>query len=112
MTHYYRGYYDQFNDIGGCPILNVGTDSKNINPSLFRLAQTTAQKLETGIEQILLDGIAAGELRKSIDTKKTARNIYSMIEGSVFMAATHNDRVYMINMMDHIDEMIREKLIT
>lgn len=112
LTSYYRGYYDYSSAIGGCPVLNVGTDAKNMNPSLFRLAQTTSRKLEAGIEQILLDGIDTGELKKSIDTKKTARNIYSMIEGSVFMATTHNNRIYMNNMMDHIDEMIKEKLIS
>jgi hypothetical protein len=33
-----------------------------------------------------------------------------MIEGSIFMAFTHEDRTYIDNMMDMIDFLIDEKL--
>ncbi|MEQ9266712.1 MAG: TetR/AcrR family transcriptional regulator [Balneolaceae bacterium] len=111
ITNYYRGYYDLTKISGGCPILNVGADTKHINPVLFRLVKSIARKLEGSIAEIISKGIKNGEFRNDLDAKKSARNIYSMMEGSVFMASTHDNRIYLINMMDHIDEMIRFKML-
>lgn len=111
ITNYYRGYYDLTKISGGCPILNVGADTKHINPVLFRLVKSIARKLEDSIHDIISNGIKAGEFRKELDARTSARNIYSMMEGSVFMASTHDERLYLINMMDHIDEMIKFRML-
>ncbi len=111
ITNFYRGYYDLTKDSGGCPILNVGSDTRFVNPVLFKLVRITAKKLEDSIADILLLGTKSGEFKKELDIGKTARNIYSMLEGSVFMATTHDDRTYLVSMMDHLDTMIKEKII-
>ena len=111
ITGYYRGYFDITKPVGGCPILNVGSDAHHTNPVLFRLVKLTSKRLEEDILHIILDGIEQGEFKKTTDSGKVARNMYSMIEGSVFMATTHEDRNYIIHMMDHIEEMIQEKLM-
>ena len=111
LTNYYRGYYDLTKDKGGCPILNVGSDTRFVNPVLFKMVRITAKKLEDSIGDILLLGVKNGEFKKDLDIKKTTRNIYSMLEGSVFMATTHNDRMYLVSMMDHLDMLIKEKII-
>ncbi|GAB5408550.1 MAG: TetR/AcrR family transcriptional regulator [Balneolaceae bacterium] len=111
ITNFYRGYYDYTKFSGGCPILNVGSDTKHVNPTLFRMVKRTARKLEESITSILLEGVQNNEFKSDLDISKSARNIYSMIEGSVFMAVTHDDRTYLINMMDQIEEIIREKFI-
>lgn len=110
ITSFYRGYYDSTKKLGGCPILNIGTDANHTNPILHNMVKVTTNKLEGSIEQIILTGIENHEIKKDIDTKKMARNFYSMIEGCMFMATIHNDRSYLINMMDHIDEIIKTKL--
>lgn len=110
ITNFYRGYYDHTKQSGGCPILNVGSDTKYTNPVLFRLVKVLSRKLEKDIEGLILDGIKAGEFNKEMDIKKMARNLYSMIEGSMFMATIHDDRTYLNNMMDHVDEIIKEKI--
>lgn len=112
ITNYYRGYYDLTKSTGGCPILNVGSDTRFVNPILFKMVRITAKKLEDSIVDILYLGIENGEFKKDLDIKKTGRNIYSMLEGSVFMATTHEDRSYLVSMMDHLDLMIKEKIIT
>lgn len=111
ITNYYRGYYDQTKLSGGCPILSVGNDTKHVNPTLFRLVKHTARKLEESIALIILEGVQNQEFKKTLDVPKSAKNIYSMIEGSAFTAVTHDDRSYLISMMDHIDELIREKIV-
>lgn len=111
ITNYYRGYYDKAQLMGSCPILSVGNDTKHVNPCLFRLVNHTAKKLEGTIGKIILEGIGNQEFKKNLDVHSIARNIYSMIEGSAFMAITHDDRIYLISMMEHIETFIREKMV-
>lgn len=111
LTDYYRSYYDFTKGVGGCPILNVGSDTNHTNPVLFRLVKTASTKLEAGIEQIIRDGVEKEELKGGLDSEMEARNLYSMIEGSIFMASIHNNNDYLNDMMDLIDERIKEKLL-
>ena len=111
ITNFYRGYYDSTKFTGGCPILNVGNDSKHTNPTLFRIVKHTAKKLEESIASILLEGIKNNEFRSGIDVSKLAKNIYSMIEGSVFMSVTHDDRSYILSMIDLIEDLIKDDVL-
>jgi len=106
MTSFYKDYYNVSKHAGGCPILNVGIDAKYNNPDLFTAAKEEAIKLLKGLNIIIKKGIRNGEIKKEIEARKYAQNIYSMIEGAVFMAATHEDNEYMDNMLDHIDDLI------
>lgn len=106
MTKYHRGYYKLTKKIGGCPILNVGLDSKYINPLLFKAAKKVSSQFVDGLVEILKDGKRKGEFNKKINPVETAKNILSMIEGSTFMALTHDDNKYIVHAMDFIDNTI------
>jgi hypothetical protein len=86
ITDYYRNYYSSIINIGGCPILNVNIDTKNNNERLHQLSKQVAQRLVDDLERIVFEGIENNEISKMINPDIEAKNIYSMIEGSVFMA--------------------------
>lgn len=111
LTKFYREYYDFSREYGGCPILNVATDTNNLNPRLFQVVTDVSLKLEDTLIQLIQDGIDKFEIKKSINAKIYARNIYAMIEGCIFMAFIRKDKVYITEIMNHIDLMIKEKLI-
>ncbi|OCX53813.1 hypothetical protein BEL04_05880 [Mucilaginibacter sp. PPCGB 2223] len=111
LTDYYRGYYDIIAQSGGCPILNVSTDANHINPALFDLAKKVSKRLENDLIAIIQTGIDNREIKENIDASAYGKNIYAMIDGSIFMALTHNDSMYISNMMDMIDELITGKLM-
>ncbi|WP_259071114.1 TetR/AcrR family transcriptional regulator [Mucilaginibacter sp. X4EP1] len=111
LTNYYRNYYDVISMNGGCPILNMGADSNNINPALFEAVKKVSKRLEMDLIGIIQTGINNGEIRSNIDADMYGKNIYAMIEGSVFMAITRHDGSYLNNMMDMIDQLIQEKFI-
>lgn len=111
LTNYYREYYDKVNDYGGCPILNIAADTNNLNSKLFNAVKSVAKKLEQSLEQIITEGIERNEIKKGINPKLFTKNIYAMIEGSVFMAFIHKDKVYISEMMNHLDDVIKEKLM-
>jgi len=110
LTKYYRDYYIQSLASGGCPILNVGVDAKYNNPELFKAAQEVSQKIVRKLTIIIKKGIRKKEIKKKIDADLYARNIYSMIEGGVFMASVHEDNNYLLNILDQVDIIIKKKL--
>ncbi|OIQ41764.1 MAG: TetR family transcriptional regulator [Bacteroidetes bacterium MedPE-SWsnd-G1] len=111
LTNYYREYYDFVNDYGGCPILNIASDTNNLNDKLFEAVKEVAKKLEESLEELIQVGISENEIKKGVNAKMISKNIYSMIEGSVFMAFMHKDKVYILEMMNHIDEVIKKELL-
>lgn len=106
ITNYQRTYYDLVKNIGGCPMLRVGVDTKFINPLLFKSAQQLSQKFTIGLTNIITDGIANNEIKKDVDALKQAKIILSLIEGGSLLAFTHNDASYIAANMDFIDETI------
>lgn len=111
LTNFYREYYDFVNDYGGCPVLNIASDTNNVNYKLFKSVKEVAKKLEQSLVVIIENGINRNEIRKGINAKLISKNIYSMIEGSVFMAFMHQDQLYITEMMHHIDAVIKDQLV-
>jgi TetR/AcrR family transcriptional repressor of nem operon len=112
MIGYYRAYYEVVDKEGGCPILNMGTDANNNNPELFDAVKVVIMKLETSVVELIRLGISEGGLKQDTDAVVFGRNIYCMIEGGVFMAVTHKDRSYLTGMMDLIENLLKEKIIS
>lgn len=110
LTKYYRDYYNQSLASGGCPILNVGVDAKYNNPELFKAAREVSQKIIRKLTIIIKTGIRKKEIKKKVDADLYARNIYSMIEGGVFMASVNEDNNYLLNILDQVDLVIENKL--
>jgi len=106
ITNYYRTYYDLVNNIGGCPMLRVGVDTKFNNPLLFEKAQKLSKTFLIGLEKIINEGIDNGEIKKITDASQKAQLILSIIEGSSLLTFTHNDNSFLTNTMDYIDNEI------
>ncbi len=106
ITQYYRNYYQMSIELGGCPVLNVGTDAKNLNPLLFAAAKEISNKLINGIEKIIKDGQNDGEILQGADPRLYSRNLYSMIEGGIFTALTNEDESFLLDVLDHIDQQL------
>lgn len=106
ITEYHRNYYDLVKDRGGCPLLRVGVDTKFINPALFKAAKALSQKMINGLTNIIKDGILNREIQQDINAVEYAKVILCMIEGSSVLAFTHNDKTYIANAMDFIDDNI------
>ncbi len=110
ITEYQRSYYDLVKDIGGCPMLRAGVDTKFINPLLFKAAQNLSQKFTIGLTNIINDGMINNEIKSNINADQYAKIILSLIEGSSLLAFTHNEPTYIYNAMDFIDSSIVESI--
>ncbi len=110
LTNYFRNYYDLVKLRGGCPVLNVGIDAKHNNPALFEETKKAASRLMKGLARIIQFGIDSSEIKQSVDPAKYARIIYAMIEGAVFMSLLYEDRSYLSEVVDSIDDIITTQL--
>jgi len=88
----------------------VSTDANHINPALFDLAKKVSKRLENDLIVIIQTGIDDHEIKQDIDATAYGKNIYAMVDGSIFMALTHHDKTYIDSMMDMIDQLVIDKL--
>jgi len=110
LTDFYRTYNKQTLPLGGCPVLNVGIDSNNTNPELFKRVKDIAKKLTDSITAIVIEGQSKGVIKPEQDADLYGGRIFSFIEGSIFTSVLLKDDKYLIDMMDHIDDMITNEL--
>lgn len=110
ITNYQRNYYHLVKDMGGCPMLRVGVDTKYINPLLFQVASSLSQQMLKGLAKIIKDGISSQEFKPNIDAEEYAKAMLALIEGSSLLAFTHNDESYISNAMNFIEHTIIEQI--
>lgn len=110
LTNFYREYYKNSNSLGGCPILNVGVDANNTNPELLERVKNVVLKLKNNISMVIEEGIIKREIKEGVNTKKYGGRIFSIIEGAAFTSVLLQDPSYLLDMMDHLDNMITNEL--
>lgn len=106
ITDFYRNYLDFMHLNGGCPILNIGVDANNQNEQLLARVRNIIRKLEKSMADIIVEGMACGEMKAGVDAELYGKRLFAMIQGAIFMTLTLNDNSYILDMMNHIDSMI------
>ena len=110
LTDFYR-HYDEFTEeLGGCPILNVGVDAKYNNRLLSSAARETVRTIEGKIALVLEDGMRRGEIKLPVPPLQFAKQLFTMIQGAVAMATITNDRKYLINTIAYLDVLIAREI--
>ncbi|WP_247672641.1 TetR/AcrR family transcriptional regulator [Aquimarina sp. MMG016] len=110
VTDFYRNYYNYTQEIGGCPVLNMGVDAKHQIPALFQHVQFTIGKIQSNVAKLIDSGKKLGEINTQINSMLYAKRLYSMITGAIFMTHTMDDNSYLMETMDQIDKMIHNEL--
>ena len=110
ITNFHRNYYDKLVEYGGCPIVNVGTDTIHTNPALFARVKYVIDRMQGSLAAIIEDGIFKGEIKDNVNAMRYGVRIYSLIQGAVFTSMMTNDEQSLIDMMNHVDHMIQTEL--
>lgn len=106
LTDFYRQYDVFSNEIGGCPVLNVGVDSKYNNPLLAAAVKETVRIIEGKIALVLEVGINQGELKIPVTPLQFAKQLYTMLQGAIAMNTISGDRKYLLNTIAYLDQLI------
>jgi AcrR family transcriptional regulator len=110
ITNFYRDYYVHRINFGGCPILNVGVDANHTNPELFKRVKEVLIRLQNRISEIIIQGQEQNEIKNEIDALQYGSRIFSLIQGSVFTSVMLEDDKYLLDMMNHLDHIIKTEL--
>lgn len=111
LTEFYRNYYHVTKKFGGCPILNVGVDSKFQNPALLKRVREVMTKLQKSIATIIQEGIDQKQFKENVNPDVISLRILSQIEGGAFITNLMDNEQHMKDVMDQIDRMIATEVI-
>ncbi|MGS2739407.1 TetR/AcrR family transcriptional regulator [Sinomicrobium sp. M5D2P17] len=97
IVDFYSKYSDFSRAMGGCPILNIGVDSNHQNEKLLHGVRNIIRKIEKSLADIIEEGKSSGELKANLNASESARQMFSMIEGAIFMSLTMDDTSYILS---------------
>ncbi len=112
LADFYRNYYDFSQELGGCPIINVGVDANHQNETLLEKVQHVIKLIERDLATIIEEGKANGEIRKAIVSETYAKRFYALLQGGTFMAHTLRDNSYAIDAANVISDVVKQQFRT
>ncbi len=110
LTRFYRNYDIFSKEMGGCPILKVGTDAQYNNGLLAAAVRETLKTVEGKIAVVLENGVNKGELKLPVTPLQFAKQLFTMLMGAVTMATITEDRKYLVNTVAYIDVLINREI--
>lgn len=110
LLQFYK-QYDVFTlPMGGCPILNVGVDAQGNNKLLAAAVKETIKDMEGKIALVLENGANAQEISLPVPPLQFAKQLFTMIQGSVAMSTMTRDRKYLINTLTYLEHLVRQEI--
>ncbi|MFD0861854.1 TetR/AcrR family transcriptional regulator [Sungkyunkwania multivorans] len=109
LTDFYRNYYHFSQELGGCPIINVGVDANNQNDAFMKKVQDVIELIEHYLAKLIDEGKEIGEIRKTIMSQTYAKRFYSLLQGATFMAQTMKDNSYIHDAANVISDTINQR---
>ena len=88
------------NEMGGCPLLNFGTEADDTNPDLKQRVAKMIRKSQQRMARAIEEGKASGEFDKGTDASIFAVKMFTMIEGGIFAARVTNNKATMKTIVD------------
>ena len=103
-------YHDNLatNEMGGCPMLNFGTEADDTNPDLRQRVAKTIKKSQQRIARVIEEGQAAGEFNKQTDASIFAIKMFTMIEGAIFASRVTSNKALMKTIVEVLKKEIDE----
>ena len=103
--------YDVFTlKMGGCPILNVGIDAQHNNRLLAAATKETIKDIEGKIALVLENGVNSSEFKIPVTPLQFAKQLFTIIQGSVAMATLTKDRKYLLNTVTYLEVLVKREL--
>lgn len=110
LTKFFRNYDIFTQEMGGCPVLNVGVDAQHNNKLLSAAAKETINAIEGKIALVLENGVNKGELKLPVPPLQFAKQLYTMLQGAVAMSTMTRDRKYLMNTVAYLEQLVKKEL--
>ena len=110
LMNFYRNYNEYNQPMGGCPVLNVGVDSKHNNRLLSAAAKETIRTIEGKIALVLEKGVNNGEYKLPVTPLQFAKQLFTMLQGAVAMTTMTDDSKYLFNTIAYLEQLVKREL--
>ncbi|RUS45079.1 TetR/AcrR family transcriptional regulator [Cohnella sp. AR92] len=77
--------------VGGCPLLNLATESDDGHPVLRERAHSGLESTLGSMKSIILEGIQSGEFKADLDADALATFTLSVMEGGIMISKLDGD---------------------
>ncbi|WP_218080572.1 TetR/AcrR family transcriptional regulator [Anthocerotibacter panamensis] len=95
---------------GGCPLMNTAIESDDRGGPLLEHARAAMQQWHQAIHQLVLRGIAQGEIAPDADETLVATLLISSLEGALMLSKLYADGTYMQTMADHLHAYLEDQV--
>jgi len=110
LTDFYKNYDQLIEELGGCPVLNIGVDAQNNNSQLAAAAHEVAKTIEGKIALVLENGVNQKEIKLPVPPLLFAKQLYTMLQGAIAMATISGDRKYLLNTVAYLEVLINREI--
>ena len=110
LTKFYRNYDIFTQELGGCPVLNMGVDAQDNNKLLAAAASETIKTIEGKIALVLEKGVNNNELHLPVTPLQFAKQFYTMLQGAVAMSTITRDRKYLMNTVAYLEVLVKNEI--
>ena len=110
LIDFYKKYDVFTQNMGGCPILNVGIDAQHNNRLLAAATKETIREIEGKIALVFENGIKDGEFKIPVTPLQFAKQLFTILQGAIAMATLTKDRKYLLNTVTYLDVLIKREL--
>ncbi len=86
--------------MGGCPLLNFGTEADDTNQDLRQQVARSIKKSQQRMTRLVEEGIDNGEFGKRTDAELFGIKMFTMIEGAIFTSRVTNSKAPMKTVAD------------
>lgn len=87
---------------GGCAIMNTAVDADDGNPLLRAHARSALREWQDYLEELVIQGIAQGEIDPKTSATGVASILIATLEGSLMMSRLINDRAALSVAREHL----------
>lgn len=77
--------------VGGCPLLNLATESDDSHPMLREQARQGMERTLEAMKEIIEDGVRTGEFKPDLDAEALATFTLSVMEGGIMLSKLEGD---------------------
>ncbi|WP_306350610.1 TetR/AcrR family transcriptional regulator [Flavobacterium sp. '19STA2R22 D10 B1'] len=90
------------NDLGGCPLLNFGTETDDTNPQIKMQVNKAIMDAQNRIKNIVEEGMAKGEFNKNVDAELFAIKTFALVEGGILIGRIQGNTNQMKKIMEQL----------
>lgn len=91
---------------GGCPLLNMGADQHDGNSELHDIAMEGLVEWKSRLEEILIEGIASGEISAAVEPGQITNAFIAILEGSLMISRLEGRWTAMLDARKTLGDMI------